>query len=154
MSDLVDENMRPRYIVVWSEDLSEDGEATRADISGELGLNFGAYEDWPEIPSGADLYDYCSPLSEKETLPKFLGCWQTFSPKLECPVRHKGRNVRGRSKKLLLCIEKKVESYSYASKRWCEAVKNWQHDLPKKNKGFGIIPYSEFVAIYLGASKV
>ena len=151
MNDSIDAIMRPRYVVVWTEDLSDDGKATLGHVDKELDLvGLGAYEGWPAIPSGADLYDY-SAVSEG---PRFTGCWQTFSPKLECSIQHKGGKVKDERKKLQLCIEKNVDSGCYASTRWCDAVARWQKDLPRREKGFGIIPYSEFVSVYLATSKV
>lgn len=153
MDDPIVAIARPRYVVVWPEDLSPDGKATLGDVNAKLGLQLGAYEGWPQIPSGADLYDYSTATNGA---PEFTGCWQTFSPRLECSVTHNGEKVRGVSHKLQLCMKKDMDSYSYAGSRWCDAVQKWQQDLPKKKKynGFGIIPYSEFVSVYLATSKV
>jgi len=156
MTNSVDAIMRPRYVVVWPEDLSPEGKAILKTVSAKLNPDLGAYEDWPEIPSGADLYDYRSArdYQRAKNLPTFMGCCQTFSPKLEYPVKQLGKRPLRNSPRLQFCIDKDVSYDCYGSNRWCDAVARWQKDLPAKNRGFGVIPYSEFVLAYLATSKV
>jgi hypothetical protein len=78
---------RRRYVVIWSDDLSEAGAKAWEDAQIELGKKLGCYEEWDEIPAGADLFDF--QIIGNSVI--YHGCWQTFDPELVRPTKKGGR---------------------------------------------------------------
>lgn len=91
---------RPSYIAVWSEQASDEaldaiGEAKK--LYGIQDLDF--YENWDEIPEGADIYDF--ELGSRGGV-TFNGMWQTYSPQL------KGETSGG---SITLCVPKRTNLF-------------------------------------------
>jgi len=65
------------YVVIWTDDYSPAGEAAFEALVEESGNSrIGAYEDWPQLPQGALLYDFHNGPNGVS----YTGCWRTFAP--------------------------------------------------------------------------
>jgi len=118
---------RPRYVVIWSDDLTDSGMRAWEDAQIELGKKFGCYEDWDEIPAGADLFDF--QISDKSVI--YHGCWQTFDPQLPWPTNKKGGQIK-------LCQRKRGDHLGDDLK----TLKNWKSIIRKlyDEKGQCVLP--------------
>jgi hypothetical protein len=120
---------RPKYVLIWSEDASKAGISALTKAEKETGKALGCYEDWDEIPAGADIFDFMVGVRSIQ----YTGCWQTFDPQLIRSKKGKGY--------ITLCQRKRGDLFGNELK----SADNWKTILREiwESKGDCVLRLSE-----------